>query len=120
MLFNFKKVGGVLLALLTSLAYIINIYVVKLSELSASSVSLVRGVLQILVFTIAILRQRRNIDLKDVNASNILDNTENNGKEISEKSEDSLTWLEKRKPLLLAISYGFLAASLSFSFLLGI
>ena len=113
---SIKTISGIFLALLTSLSYIVNIYIVKLAELSASSVSLTRGVLQILVFSIAIQLQKRR-DTKDENklenVANQTDSKEDNNE------EEKLSWMEKRKPYFLALLYGFLAASLSFSFILG-
>jgi len=62
---NLKWVG-ILLVLLTNFCYMGNNYIVKWSELSASEVSLVRGTLQILVFSIVLLRTRKNSDNKNV------------------------------------------------------
>ena len=111
---NFKKIGGIILALLTSVAYIINIYIVKLAELSASSVSMIRGFMQIIVFSIAIYRHTKKNNVKDEQ-----ENKEESKDDIEKSEEVSLTWLQKRKPLFLALLYGFLAGSLSYSFVLG-
>ena len=117
---NVKKIGGALLALLTSLAYLVNIYIVKLAELTATSVSLTRGVLQILVFSTLILKQKSSSKEKekkiteDVECKDCISNNEDH--EDNKKSSS----MEKRKPLFLAVLYGLLAASLSFSFVLGI
>ena len=53
--------GGILLVLLSNLSYICNNYIVKLASLSASEVSLVRGTLQVLVFSgIIVYRSRQS------------------------------------------------------------
>ena len=47
------------MVLLSNLSYICNNYIVKLASLSASEVSLVRGTLQVLVFSALIVYKRR-------------------------------------------------------------
>ena len=116
---NIKKFGGCLLALLTSLAYLINIYIVKLAELTATSVSLTRGILQILVFSTLILKQhsctkeKAKTDIEDVESKDFISNNDDH------KDEKKSSWMGKRKPQFLAVLYGLLTASLSFSFVLG-
>ena len=112
---HFKTASGVLLTILTSITYIVNIYIVKLAELSASTVCLTRGVLQILVFSSIIHIQRKNRIRTEVSSENDITNKENCENEEAEK----VSWMQRRKPLLLAVLYGFLTGSLSFSFILG-
>ena len=116
MSFNLKQCGGAALAILTSLAYIVNIYLVKLFQLTASSISLTRGVLQILVFSVLLLKSSCNSNEEQDDTIKIDDIEDNN---ISTHEKKFSCW-EKRKPMFLAVLYGFLAASLSFSFVLGI
>ena len=112
---HIRTICGVFLSLLTSITHIGNIYIVKLAELSASSVSLTRGVFQILVFSILILIQRRR-RTKD---ERIIGNDRDSEYSGDDSEAGKLTWFEKRKPMLLAVLYGFITASLSFAFVLG-
>ena len=103
-----KKLCGSCLAILTSLLYLVNIYLVKLAELEPSSVSLMRGLLQILIFSIVIIFKQSHSEEEESN------NSSDNDSDLSK-----LSWIEQKKPVLLSILYGFLTASLSFSFILG-
>ena len=94
------------MALSTSFLFLVNIYLVKLGELEPSSVTLTRGLLQIGIFSIVLCKSEKN-------------ENDDNSAEICDKKDDELSYFRKRKPLFLTILYGFIAASLSFSFILG-
>ena len=64
-----KKVVGIFLVLLTNICFIGNNYLVKWAQLGPGEVSLVRGLIQILVFTTIIFIQRRKSTKNNTNPS---------------------------------------------------
>ena len=90
---NGKKILGILLVLFTNLVYIGSNYAVRWAELGASEVSLVRGSLQVLVFSFLLIRNSGNKAETD---------PKNNGK-----------WCKLKKYLLVSL-HGFLNAAMGF------
>ena len=93
---NGKKILGILLVILTNLIYIGSNYAVKWAELGAGEVSLVRGALQVLVFSAILLRDR-----------NSAKQTEKDSGENNEK------WGQFKKHSLVFV-HGFLNAAMGF------
>ena len=64
---------GVVLILISSIIYILNNYTVTWFRLNATEVALVRGVLQVTMFGLAILARNRKLGkLEDVEGMNII------------------------------------------------
>ena len=95
---NGKKILGILLVVLTNLAYIGSNYAVKWAGLGAGEVSLVRGGLQVLVFSSLLIINREKAGA---------------GPENNEK------WLKFKKYFLVGI-HGFLNATIAFVMVLAV
>ena len=95
---NGKKILGILLVILTNLAYIGSNYAVKWAGLGAGEVSLVRGGLQVLVFSSLLIINREKAGA----------GPENNDK-----------WLQFKKYFLVGI-HGFLNATIAFVMVLAV
>ena len=98
------KTLGVVFVLLVNIIYVSQNYVVKTVRLGAGEVSLVRGLLQILVFSIIMLltryKQRKHV---------------HDNKKL-ETGHDTTCW----RTWLLASLQGFLTASMSFCFVMAL
>ena len=90
---NGKKILGILLVLFTNLVYIGSNYAVRWAELGASEVSLVRGSLQVLVFSILLIRNR--------------------GNKAETEPKNNGNWSTLKKYLLVSL-HGFLNAAMGF------
>ena len=103
------KTLGIVLVILVNIIYVAQNYLVKTVELGAGEVSLVRGLLQILVFSVVMLATK--------NQKTRMENSEN------EKLESGEMLLRKKcvtleggwRTWLLASLRGFFIASMSFS-----
>ena len=96
---NRKKTLGILLVLLTNLAYIGSNYAVRWAGLGAGEVSLVRGGLQVLVFSGILLKNYRMHSVP------------------SPENKDK--WCTLKKYLLVAI-HGFLNAMMAFAMVMAV
>ena len=90
---NGKKILGILLVLFTNLIYIGSNYAVRWAGLGAGEVSLVRGGLQVLVFSILLIR--------------------NTGNKAETDNKNNDKWCQLKKYLLVTV-HGFLNAAMGF------
>ena len=105
------KTLGVVFVLLVNIIYVSQNYVVKTVRLGAGEVSLVRGLLQILVFSIIMLltryKQRKHVYVYEH------EKLESGDTLLRQKQQDT-TVVEGWRTWLLASLRGFLTASMSF------
>lgn len=102
------KTLGVVLVILVNIIYVTQNYVVKTVRLGAGEVSLVRGLLQIMVFSIILLLTRH----KEGARKHIHEKLESGDTLLRMKKQDTLSagW----RTWVLASLRGFLTASMSF------
>ena len=96
---NGKKTLGILLVLFTNLAYIGSNYAVRWAGLGAGEVSLVRGSLQVLVFSILLIR--------------------NTGNKAETEPRNNDKWCTLKKYLLVTV-HGFLNAAMGFAMVMAV
>jgi len=102
---KWPKLCGALLVLLTNCCYIGNSYLVKWIHLGPGEISLVRGILQIIVFSSIIVRHK-------LTSGHLQVNTKEDSSEENSLKEDSKNVLGT---YLLLIAYGLLTSTSSFS-----
>ena len=100
---------GVVFVLLVNIIYVSQNYVVKTVRLGAGEVSLVRGLLQILVFSIIMMLTRYK-QRKHVYDHEKLET----GDTLLRQKQETITLVEGWRTWLLASLRGFLTASMSF------
>ena len=103
------KTLGVVFVLLVNIIYVSQNYVVKTVRLGAGEVSLVRGLLQILVFSIIMMLTRYK-QRKHVYDHEKLET----GDTLLRQKQETITLVEGWRTWLLASLRGFLTASMSF------
>ena len=96
---NGKKILGILLVLFTNLIYIGSNYAVRWAGLGAGEVSLVRGGLQVLVFSILLIR--------------------NTGNKAETEPRNNDKWCTLKKYLLVTV-HGFLNAAMGFAMVMAV
>ena len=103
------KTLGVVFVILVNIIYVAQNYLVKTVELGAGEVSLVRGLLQMLVFSVIMLTTKN----KETGMENSKNEKLESGDTLLRKKYETL--VEGRRTWLLASLRGFLIASMSFS-----
>ena len=98
---NGKKILGILLVILTNLIYIGSNYAVKWAKLGAGEVSLVRGALQVLVFSAILVRNRREKTA------------------VTKSGENNDKWGQCKKYSLVLI-HGFLNSAIGFAMVMAV
>ena len=106
------KALGVVFVILVNIIYVAQNYVVKTVRLGAGEVSLVRGLLQILVFSLILLLTRRTEARKRKH-----EKLESGDKPLTNKQNTLAGGL---RTWLLASLRGFLTASMSFCFVMAV
>ena len=102
------KTLGVVFVILVNIIYVAQNYLVKTVELGAGEVSLLRGLLQMLVFSVMLTTKNKETGMENSKNEKL-----ESGDTLLRKKYETL--VEGRRTWLLASLRGFLIASMSFS-----